>query len=309
MNKDIRFSKSATIFSSKESLWSVLLSGQLYENAWSAQLETTWEAGTDIRFYGIWEGVKYFDKGVILVNDKYKTIQFSYWSSFWDVNDLPEEYCFITFKIDALDDMTCECSITQDGFRDKIHYAETKLLLTKTLDTLKLEAEKISLASLANKVFDKLILVIGSMAPGYYNNSFRDSWTPGQIAEHIISSSSGLTQFFGDATTPSGRYDQNVPSIRAMLLDTTHKLKAPDALVPPIKMYDGRHQMEQLRVIKNELEHCIKTLDFAGKCESYPMPPFGLMSVFEWLTFTVYHIARHTSHLELLMKKHSAYQI
>lgn|SRR5690606_15532775 len=141
MNKDITFSKSIIISSTRKSLWKVLLSKDLYEKAWGARLETTWEPGTDIRFSGTWEGVAYSDKGVVQVNDEPELLKFSYWSSFWEADDRPDEYCFITFRIQALNNRTCECTITQDGFRDDKHYADTTALLVDTLDVIKLEAE------------------------------------------------------------------------------------------------------------------------------------------------------------------------
>lgn len=303
MNKDINFSKTALIHSSKESLWKVLLSEQLYNKAWGAVIKTTWVAGSDIQFRGIWEGVTYIDKGVVQINDEYSILKFSYWSSFWDVADDPDEYCFITFKVHALDSMTCECTITQEGFRDEKHHADTVELLIKTLDTIKLEAERYFLASFSGNVFGKLIPLIESADQEVYNEPVREGWSPAQVTEHVIMSSSSLEQFLGEAISSSTEYDRHVREIRGMMINMMKKFRTPEALVPPLKAFDQKLHTHQLCAISSEISHCIETLDFTRRCESYPMPPFGLMSIFEWLTFTVYHIARHTSQIEMLMKK------
>lgn len=302
MNRDINFSRTAVIYSSKESLWKVLLSEGLYERAWGAKLKTTWVPGTDVQFSGTWEEVQYSDKGVVQVNYEYKTLKFSYWSSFWDVADNPDEYCFISFKVDALDNMTCECTISQEGFRDEKHYADTVELLIRTLDTVKLEAEKHFLASFCKNVFDKLIRLIESADARSYNNSLRDRWSPGQIAEHVIISSSGLDQFLADTIPSPTNYDLNISRIRSMMFNMKQKLVTPDVLIPPSRTFDPHHHADQLRAIGSEINHCIETLDFTRKCESFDMPPFGHMSIFEWLTFSGCHIARHTSQMEILVK-------
>ncbi len=303
MNRNISFSKTITIFSAPESLWEVLKSGQLYEKAWSAKLETTWEVGSDIRFSGTWEGVDYFDKGVVQIYDELRLLKFSYWSSFWEVADTPNEYCFITFRIDTLDSTSCECTVVQDGFRDEKHYTDTTMLLTDTLAIIKLEAEKMSLASFASNVFSRLSEFVVSVDPEFYNGPFKDGWSPGQIVEHVIMSSSGLKDFFKDATSSSAPYDSNVQAIKTMMLDTKQKLKTPESLVPPFKLFDQQQHAKQLDLINREINHCIETFDFSMKCESYEVPPFGQMTVFEWLIFTVYHIERHTRHFNWLVSE------
>lgn len=298
MDKQINFSKTVTIYSSSKVVWEVLLSEELYQTAWGARLTTSWKPGSDIRFSGTWEGIEYSDKGVVLINEGYNHLKYSYWSSFWDVTDDPEEYCFISYKVHAVDSMTCECTITQDGFRDQKHYEDTVELLLKTLAIIKCESERLELASFCENVFDRMISRMDSIHADLYNKPVANGWSPGQIVEHVIMSSSGMEQFLGEATPSSTPYDSNIPGIRTMMLNTTQKLKTPDPLVPPFMIFEREQQKQKLVAISHELTRCINTLDFGKKCESDPMPPFGNMSVFEWLTFTVFHISRHTSQLE-----------
>jgi hypothetical protein len=50
MNHEIIYSKTTLIYSSKESLWKVLLSEKFYALAWGATLSTSWQIGTPISF-------------------------------------------------------------------------------------------------------------------------------------------------------------------------------------------------------------------------------------------------------------------
>ena len=301
MNKEITFSKTAIIFSARESIWKVLQSEQLYQTAWAAKLNTTWEPGAKIRFSGIWENVEYSDKGEVLINQPYSFLKYSYWSSFWEVADTPEEYCFISYKINPLNDGSCEFTIAQDGFRDEKHYSDTVELLVKTMDMIKYESEKLDLTSRCENAFSKLISFVDSAQQDLYNKPVANGWSVGQVVEHVIMSSSGLKQFLSEATSSSDPYDSKVPEIRAMILNTTQNLKTPDTLIPPFNIYNSQQHTQQLTAISREINDCIRTLDFRNKIETFPMPPFGYMSIFEWLTFTVFHISRHTLQLERLL--------
>lgn len=143
MNKEMRFSITATLYASKETVWRVLLSADTYQKIWGAELLATWETGTSVEFSGVWENVKYTDKGVVMINKKNRLLQYSYWSSFWDVADTPEAYCFISYSINPLDSYSCELTIVQEGFRDERHYSQTVEVWKSALATIKIESEQL----------------------------------------------------------------------------------------------------------------------------------------------------------------------
>ena len=302
MNKEINFSITAVIYSSKESTWNVLLSGQLYQNVWGAKLKATWEPGTSIEFNGVWENVEYTDRGVVLARKENHFLRYSYWSSFWGAVDSPDEYCFIEYSINALDSFSCELTITQNGFRDEKHYSDTVALWKNTLDVIKSDSEKIDLSAHCNAVFNNLLFTFDSISEESYNKPVSKGWNIAQVVEHIILGNSGLRQFLTESSSDSlNPYDLNVQSIRSMMLNTTDKLRSLDILTPPFRKYNKEHHRDLLLKIQMEINDCVQTLDHRSKC-GFEMAPFGIMSIFEWLNFSVYHISRHAKQIEAIRR-------
>jgi hypothetical protein len=302
MDKRKNFSITGVIYSSKESTWSVLLSAQLYQTIWGAKLKTTWQPGTSVEFKGVWENVDYTDMGVVLINKENRLLKYSYWSSFWEVADTPDEYCDITYSINPLDSFSCELTIAQDGFRDEKHYSDTVELWKSALDTIKLESEKFDLSAHCHSVFDNLLSTFDSISDESYNKPVSSGWNIAQVVEHIILGNSGLKQFLTEASAdPSNEYDVNIQKIKSMMLNTTDKLKTVNDLVPPFKKYDKKHHRDLLLSIQKEINDCVNTLALRAKC-TLEMQPFGLMSIFEWLNFCVFHISRHTRQIESIRR-------
>lgn len=233
-----------------------------------------------------------------MINLENRLLKYSYWSSFWGVADSPDEYCFISYSIKPLDDFSCELTIAQDGFRDEKHYNDTVELWTSALDTIKLESEKIDLGVHCNTVFANLLSILDSISEETYNKPASDGWNIAQVVEHIILGNSGLKQFLTKSSSRSlDPYDSNIQGIRSMMLNTMEKMKTVDDLIPPSREYDKKQHRLLLLNIQKEINECVNTLDLKSKC-SFEMPPFGMMSNFEWLNFCVFHISRHARQIE-----------
>ena len=79
---------------------------------------TDWKVGSPIKFKGEWEGKSYEDKGTILAVEKNKLIRYSYWSSMSGIEDKPENYLIVTFKISGKDD-DVELTVIQENIPDE----------------------------------------------------------------------------------------------------------------------------------------------------------------------------------------------
>ncbi|MGN7785811.1 DinB family protein [Niabella sp. 22666] len=299
MNKEWIFSDNIKVYASKDTVWKVLLSARFYQLSWGAKLSTTWQTGSPIQFAGVWENVEYIDKGVIQDVKERCYLKFSYWSSFWNTEDVPEEYCVISFSLSQIDDYSCNFTITQEGFRDEIHYNDTVELWKNTGNILKYQAEKDELVSINNQVFNDLFAALRSMPEDTYNKEVPDKWNPAQIVEHIIMGNGGMKQFLTEGASMSDTpYDLHIEAIRDLMNNKEVQYQSPDFLVPALKIYDRQEQKEILAAIRSELNECIFTLDFDKKCGTAEMKPFGCMSTYEWLNFSVFHILRHAVQLK-----------
>lgn len=298
MNKEHTHSIKRTIYASKETVWKFLLSPEFYRNAWVAKLTTNWVEKSTVQFTGFWEGVEYTDKGVVTICKENQQLEFTYWSSFWDAPDLPEEYCKISYILNQLDDYCCKLTIKQTGFRDDKHFADTVEMWDTTIEIAKLEAEKLDLIDITNQTFEKLISYIDSIDERNYNKPVKTGWNTAMFVEHIILGNSEMKQFLLTAPLPlTLPYDMNIENIRKLMTNTIVKLVSPNYLIPEQKMYAIEKHKTTLLQIQVEIIDCILEVDLKQKCGASDMPGFGFMSNFEWLNFSVFHIMRHTNQL------------
>ena len=82
------------------------------------QLVTDWQIGQPIYFRGEWEGQSYEDKGTVLQFVPQKILQYDYWSSFSQKEDIPENYQTITYEVENKGDHIL-LSITQTEIDSK----------------------------------------------------------------------------------------------------------------------------------------------------------------------------------------------
>lgn len=67
---------------------------------------TDWKEGSSIIYKGMWEGKPFEDKGEILKIEPKKLLITSYWTSFSGLEDIPENYQNVTYKLENKDKTT-----------------------------------------------------------------------------------------------------------------------------------------------------------------------------------------------------------
>jgi len=97
---------------------------------------TDWKLGSPIKFKGEWEGKSYEDKGTILDIEKNKLIKYDYWSSMSGIEDKPENYAIITYKLMEKDDQV-NLTIIQENIPDEKMKKHSEDNWRKVLDGLK----------------------------------------------------------------------------------------------------------------------------------------------------------------------------
>ncbi len=107
--------KTVSIKAPASKVWEALTSPEwIKQYLFGTKVISDWKAGSPIRFTGTWEGKEYEDKGTILKFEKGKFFQYTYWSSFSSLPDIPENYAVLTFELSSHGDRT-ELSLTQDN--------------------------------------------------------------------------------------------------------------------------------------------------------------------------------------------------
>src|ERR1700710_2649756 len=101
MMLDLTVSQSIEINAEPEKVWDALTNPEIIkEYLFGTETITDWNVGSEIIFQGEYEGHSYADKGIILQNDLYKQLSYSYWSGFSGLEDKPENYSLVTYTLD-----------------------------------------------------------------------------------------------------------------------------------------------------------------------------------------------------------------
>ncbi len=92
---------SVTIAAPASRVWDALTNPELIKQYFfGTQAVSDWKEGSTLEFKGVWEGKTYLDKGVILKSQPGKLFQYTYYSSFSNLPDAPENYSNISYELD-----------------------------------------------------------------------------------------------------------------------------------------------------------------------------------------------------------------
>ena len=143
MDKNLIASNNINIQSTPEKVWGVLTNPEkIKEYLFGAEVLTDWEIGSPIVFQGEYNGQQYKDKGNVIENKENQLIKYSYWSGFSGLEDKPENYSFVTYKIEKLDENSLNFTWYQQGFASEEGKSHTEQALRSMLKKVKELAEK-----------------------------------------------------------------------------------------------------------------------------------------------------------------------
>lgn len=140
---DLEVSSSIEINASKEKVWKGLTDPDIIKDyLYGTNTVTDWKVGSEILFQGEWEGKQYRDKGVILEIIPNELISYSYWSGFSGIEDKPENYSTVTYKIEPVGDDRTKFTWVQKGFASEQNYDHSNSGMEEFLKSIKAVIEK-----------------------------------------------------------------------------------------------------------------------------------------------------------------------
>jgi len=129
---------------------------------------------------------------------------------------------------------------------------------------------------------------------------FAGSWTPAQVAVHILIATDGLPD---SHTSPAHRdYDANLPKIKPWWEDLSQKFKSPEPLKPDEQPRSKEILLSELSRVKGKGIAIIDKDDLASVCLDFELPNIGYLTRYEWLWFNEMHLKRHKFQLENMLK-------
>jgi uncharacterized protein YndB with AHSA1/START domain len=142
MKNNITGKASITINAPSKIVWEALTTPSIIKQYFFGTTAISdWKAGSPLIFRGEWEGKNYEDKGTILETVPEKLFRYTYWSSMSGIEDKPENYVTITYRLSEKNNRT-ELTITQENIPDEKTKEHSVQNWNKVLNDLKQLLEK-----------------------------------------------------------------------------------------------------------------------------------------------------------------------
>jgi hypothetical protein len=147
---------------------------------------------------------------------------------------------------------------------------------------------------------DNFLKVLAMFNQQQFNTvPFKDSWTPAQVADHMLKSQWGLPQVLtGNTKAADRKPDASNALIESIFLDFSTKLKSPDFILPTSEPQDKTEVLHKYHHKSNEIQQTAQPLDDTEICLDFEVPGTGPFTRMEWLHFVTCHTIRHTRQLE-----------
>ncbi len=95
-------------------IWIILTDPALISNyLFGAETMTDWKVGSPISFIIKFDAQTFIDKGIVVENIKNHLLEYKYWSGFCGLEDKPENYSLVTYKVQIMDNIISQFTWTQ----------------------------------------------------------------------------------------------------------------------------------------------------------------------------------------------------
>ncbi|TDQ08190.1 DinB family protein [Pedobacter metabolipauper] len=151
----------------------------------------------------------------------------------------------------------------------------------------------------------QLLNVLSGFSPAQLNTvPFEGSWTPAQVADHILKSQSGVPELFDGSIMPADRLpDQKIQALRELFLNFSYKMKSPDFILPTNNNLEKNALIDQIKEKSKQIEEAIIKYDLTEICLDFELPGFGTLTRLELIYFIFFHTQRHIYQLETIYQK------
>lgn len=157
--------------------------------------------------------------------------------------------------------------------------------------------EKKELKEALVKAFDEFITVFSSFTEREINLiPFSKSWTPAQVAVHIILATDGIPD--GKTSSSDRSFNGYLPRIRPWWEDLNKKFQAPEQLYPSHKRHEKSTLLSELSRCREKDLAIVVEQDLTMLCLDTELPTIGFLTRYEWLWFIEMHLKRHAFQLK-----------
>lgn len=149
-----------------------------------------------------------------------------------------------------------------------------------------------------------LITTLNTFSDGDFNRiPFPGSWTPAQVADHILKSQANFTDLTGGNTETTARNpEEKKEEIKENFLDFDTKMKSPDFILPSELPQEKEFLIKRIQAESKKITEGMNKYDLTKTCLDFELPGSGKFTGLEWGWFIIYHTQRHIHQLENILK-------
>jgi uncharacterized protein YndB with AHSA1/START domain len=126
-----------------QEVWNAITSPEVTKQyLFGTNVETDWQVGSPIEFWGTWEGKEYRDKGNILESEENRHLKYTHWSSLSGTPDTPEHYFKVSYDLESKGEDKTVLTVTQTGSMSEESAEHSLQNWEQVLDKLKEVVEK-----------------------------------------------------------------------------------------------------------------------------------------------------------------------
>lgn len=128
---------------------------------------------------------------------------------------------------------------------------------------------------------------------------FEGSWTPAQVADHILKSTRGMDKLLlMPGKTTNRQPDERAEEFKTLFLDFSIKMKSPDFILPDERKFTARELTDRLNQTQEEIAAAAPEADLETVPELGDAHPLNGSTKLELLYFLAYHTMRHNHQIE-----------
>lgn len=120
LRKDLVLTKTIELDASPAKVWDALVNPEVVKQYFfGTTIASSWKEGEPVTFTGVFNGKEYKDKGVIVRIEPEKVLSYTYFSSFFNMEDKEENYSLVTYVISRRPADKVALRVTQSGFANE----------------------------------------------------------------------------------------------------------------------------------------------------------------------------------------------
>ena len=141
--------------------------------------------------------------------------------------------------------------------------------------------------------------VLGGFSSEQFNYKSSDqSWSPGQLAEHILLYDILINRILkGEFKKAERPADEMIESIGKYFGDLEKTIPLSAIVMPSDTLKDRAALTEKINLQRQQFVWVVKTMDLSPICLSFAHPELGELTRLEWIYFGIAHTSRCTAQL------------